>query len=170
MTQNWQRLMEEISRYRDTKGFHMADWDTAGSRFACIAAEIWEVEEALQEEDLEHAGNELAGVITYVIGLQSDLGLELGTQRTRLQRRVTRFSSAAEITAVLREYWRLAFEAWRRSDKKNTAIALELLVCAVLHIRNNVLRLPGELVEDCLKSLENGANRPWRHGGKHPLT
>lgn len=172
--QIWFQLSQAIQRYRESKGFETATWDTAGTRFACVAAEIWEVEEALLEADdaesLEHVRMELAGIITYVVGLQMDLGLELGTQRTRIHKKIPHYATPADLTQYLRSHWRAAFEAWRRADRKETAVALEILVCAVKHLRNSVLQLPGDLIADCLKILEDGATRPYRHGGKHPLT
>lgn len=165
-----QTLMQAIVLYRVEKGFEPASWHTAGARFACIAAEIWEVEEAIGEEDMQHVRDELAGVAMYILGTQIDLGIAPGTARTSLMRRVRRHASPAEITSVLREHWRAAFESWRKHDTKDTTVSLDILLAAVFHIRNNVLKLPGSLVEDCLACLAAGAERPWRHGNKHPLT
>ena len=170
----WFQLSQEIRRYRESKGFETATWDTAGTRFACIAAELWEVEEALIEANktgsTDHVRKELAGVTTYAVGLQMDLELELGTQRTRIHQFIPRFSSPAYLTQFLRKHWRAGFEAWRRGDRKETAVGLEILVCAVNHLRSTVLQIPGDLITDCLQILEEGAQRPFRHGGKHPLT
>lgn len=176
----WYQLLGEIVRYRRDKGFEPAIWETAGARFACIAAEIWELEEALglfhvpaasaENYSDQHIRDECAGIAMYVLGMQLDLGLEPGTQRTSLMQRVPRFASPAEITVVLREHWRAAFEAWRKNDPKDTAVSLEILLAAVFHIRDRVLGITGSLVEDCMANLLTGASRPWRHGGKHPLT
>jgi hypothetical protein len=175
MDDPWQKLLGAVLAYRREKGFDDATQENAGARFACVAAEIWEVEEALAldetQRDPQHWAirSELAGVATYTLGLQYDLGFEIGTQRLSLHAKVPRYATPADLTAVLRRHWRTAFEAWRRNDRKDAPVALEILLCAVIHVRDRVLELPGSLSDDVLTIL--GPNdRPWRHGGKHPLT
>lgn len=169
--EDYGELRAQILRYRAEKGFTPCGWESAAPRIACIAAEIWEVEEALGLESWsdEEVAHELAGTACYILGLQHDLCFVLGTQRHGLNEKLCRHASPAELTAVLRKYWRMFFEAWRREDYKDAPICLELLFCAVLFVRDNVLHLPGSLKADMLQILAPN-DRPYRHGGKNPLT
>jgi hypothetical protein len=169
--EDYEVLIAGILRYRAEKGFEPCTWETAAPRICCLAAEIWEVEEALSLTAWSkvEAANELAGVACYILGLQHDLGFVLGTQRSQLNEALSQHASPADLTAVLRKYWRMTFEAWRREDRKDTPICLELLFCAVLHVRDHVLDLPGTLQADMISMLRPN-DRPWRHGGKNPLT
>lgn len=171
-----QKALEAVSlqviAYRDSKGFHATTWDTLPVKLCCIKCEIDEIEDALDGYSTHYGQREVrfecADIAMYTLSILHDLYEGQWTLRNRYHGGARVYSSSSEATRPLRREARRAFEQWRRGNRKDVMICLELVLCALEDLRTRVIRVTDTLAHDIEWKIENAANRPLLHGGKDP--
>lgn len=171
MTQFDGSLTADVILYREAKGFTPTTWETLPTRLCCLFAEIEELAEAMDSEAQVDIRYETADIAMYTLTILHDLYSDKPlTLRERYHSGAPLFSSSHEITAPLRREVRKAFECWRRGDRKEVMICMEILLCALIDVRLRVLGLPTNIGHDVRCKIASSLNRPKLHGGKNPAS
>ncbi len=176
-----QRELEDVAvdiiGYRDSKGFHAATWDTLPIKLGCIYCEIEELSGALEAysanrqspyASLREVSLECADVAMYTLTILCDMFDRQWTLRGCYHGGSRALSTPSELTKPLRAETRGAFEHWRKGNRKDVMIHLELLLAALVDLRVRVIGLRSTLAADIRGKIANSANRPVLHGGKDP--
>lgn len=175
-----QQLLEiapSVIGYRDSKGFAAATWEDLPTKIACIFCEIEELEAAL-DAYADNRGSpyatgrsvwrETADVAMYALTILQDVYEGEWTMREVYHGGPRALAAPAELTKPLRREARGAFEHWRKGEKKDVKIRLELLLAALIDMRGRVLGRSVSLAEDIAEKIAFAKDRPVLHGGKDP--
>lgn len=166
-----------VIAYRNSKGFAATTWDTLPVKIACIFCEIEELAGALEAYSTNRISpyslvldvtRESADVAMYALSILRDLFDGQWTLRDVYHGGPRALSTPSELTKALRLEARGAFEHWRKGERKDVMIRLELLLAALIDLRVRVLGLQRSLARDIEEKIEHAANRPYLHGGKDP--
>ena len=164
IAEEWASIASAGIAYRDSKGSAPATIETCIARLASLAVEVGELCDALRGEgNLRH---EIADVALYACTLLHDLGGLPASARVRYHGGPRARVSVCPDVAVapLRRHVEQAIVAWQRGRERDVLIALELVLTALAHLRDNVIGLKGTLREDCLVKIDVMLSRPARHG------
>jgi len=176
-TSELEQVAERVIAYRDSKGFSPVDWDVLPVKLACIFCEIEELTDALdhcsEARVLKRAASievnrETADVAMYALSILKDMYDGAWTMRSVYHGGPRSMSTPVELTKALRRETRGAFEHWRRGNRKDVMIHLELLLAALIDLRTRCLGIVTTLAADIDEKIAHAAGRPALHGGKDP--
>jgi len=163
--ERYKALMLRAVAMRKHVGFNPATWDNLGTKTACMWAETVELEIALVAGDQQEIAAELADIALYTLTSLGDLE-EPWCLRSYMYK-PGKFKSPGELTAPARFAVRAVFESWRRGQRKDTIISLELLLLRCIDL---AATLDIDLEAAISAKIEFNLTRPTRHGGKNPNT
>lgn len=161
---NYLAIAQQCREYSRSKLFVATTFEDAPIRLCCIHAEISELQRAIEAGELRNQALESADVACYALLMLIDLGCESWEFRERIHGGPKMYRSPAELVAPLRAYVDMAFERWRRDDKRDLMICLELLIAMLVDVRTRCLRLPNSLQQDIQHKLALNAGRAACHG------
>lgn len=175
MVGDWKALAARVIAYRDSKQFAPTMWGDLPTRLSCIHSEVRELEDALSAlgEAAAHrsaayleqvARHEVADIAMYSLSILHDMGRDSWSFRTSYHGGAARFCSASEMTRPLRRHTDDAFRAWRKGDRKDAMVCIELVLVALMDLRVRVLGWRGDVAIDVLEKIAASADRPPAHG------
>lgn len=165
---NFEAISLECEAYSRAKGYLPTTMDNAAIRLKAIDKEISELTEEIRKGCGRGMSFESADVAIYSVVIMRDLGCTVWDVRQRMHIVPEPFDRPAELTAPLRKYGDLAFEAWQKADRKHVIMSLELLLAQLVDLRVRCLRLPNSLQFDMALKLAFMRSRERCHGGKDP--
>lgn len=178
---NQRKELEDVAvkviAYRDSKGFVATTWDTLPIKLGCVQCEIEELTGALEAysvnrqspyASLREVSLECADVAMYTLSILNDLYDGQWTLRSVYHGGPRALTVPSELTKALRKEARGAFEHWRRGNRKDVMIHLELLLAALADLRVRVIGLRSTLAADIEEKIAASASRPVLHGNKDP--
>lgn len=174
------RLSQSITEHSRDKEFVPTTFDTLPYRLASLQDEFFELECAIEmsricettatSHDPDAVFHEIADVGIYTILMLSDLGETNWTFRRSYGQGTSQWSSSSEITKQLRREWSSVFRAWRKGNRRDVMLGLELLFVSACHVNDVCLQSYCNLEARMWKKLEVLILRQPTHGGKDPRT
>lgn len=159
----------DILEYRAHAGFNAASWGTLPVKMMCIECEVVELENAMRIWDRvsqcpDNVAFEVADIAMYAMLTVHDLRGQPAL-RDCSQLTCERLGPPEVLCAPIRRYNAMGMERWRRHDKKDAVISIELIVLECQRLAKAFdIYLPAYIE----RKLERNYKRPHLHGGKHP--